>query len=95
MTIVYTSDVYSSKGASGFRIKRFQFDSYATTVYDTVALSDAVRKALQSFSGTLAEGTVVQGCITHNDIDFPASISGVKGPAVYRRVLEIDVQYTE
>jgi hypothetical protein len=95
LTVVYTSDVYSVQGASGFRIKRVQFDSYAINPYDSVAISDAVRRVFQSFQGSLPDddSTYVQGCIVQNDMDFPVEMTGVKGPAVYRRLLEVNFQY--
>jgi hypothetical protein len=81
---------------------RLQCDSYAADYNSAVAASDAVRHLFQSFSGNLPDlstsppgvGVHVQGCMVVRDMDMPAEAEGVKGPA-YRRLLEIEFQYSE
>jgi hypothetical protein len=84
---------YHAQGASGLRMARLQFDSYAKKYADTIKVKDAVRSVLQSFSGNLPDGTPVNGCIVVRDMDFPFE-PGNSGYS-FRRLLEIDVQYTE
>jgi hypothetical protein len=93
-TVVSTTDLgYSTQGASGLRVKRFQFDSYAKEYMDSVKLSDAIRSILQSYSGILPDGSSVNGCVVVSEMDFPyePSASGY----VQRHMLEVDVIYTE
>jgi hypothetical protein len=93
-TIVLTDDMgYHYQGASGLRRKRFQFDSYAKKYMDSVKTSDAIRAVLESFAGVLPDGTPVNGCIVVRDMDFPFE-PGTSG-YIQRRLLEIDVIYTE
>jgi hypothetical protein len=93
-TVAVTADLgYSAQGASGLRKKTLQFDSYATKYNDAVKVSDSIRSILQSYSGVLPDGTSVNGCIVTRDMDM-AYEPGTTGYA-YRRLLEIDVMYTE
>lgn len=93
-TVVLTDDMgYNFQGASGLRRKRFQFDSYAKKYIDTVKTSDSIRALLQSFSGTLPDGSAVNGCQVVRDMDFPYE-PGTSG-YIQRHLLEIDVFYTE
>lgn len=88
---------YSFQGANRFRVKRFQFDSYAEKYTDAVKASDAVREVLKSFSGTLSDqdSTLVNGCIVVGEMDFPYEPGGGSTGFVHRRMLEVEVQYTE
>lgn len=92
--VVVTEELgYHSQGASGLRKKRFQFDSYAYKYMDSVKTSDAIRSILQSYSGILPDGSSVNGCIIARDMDFPYEPG--TGGYVHRRLLEVDVIYTE
>jgi hypothetical protein len=92
--VVVTEDMgYHAQGASGLRKKRFQIDSYAFKYMDSVKTSDAVRALLESFSGAFPDGSSINGCIVVRDMDFPYEPGS--GGYVHRRLLEIDVIYTE
>lgn len=91
--VVVTGDVYSVAGATGFRNKRIQFDSYASEYTDSVKTSDAIRSVLKSFKGVLPDGTFVNGCIVVRDMDFPYE-PGTTG-YVFRRLLEVDFWYQD
>lgn len=96
--VVVTGDpAYSFQGANRFRVKRFQFDSYAEKYTDAVKASDAVREALKSFQGTLTDEahTLVNGCQVVAEMDFPYEPGGSPSGFVHRRMLEVDVQHTE
>jgi hypothetical protein len=84
---------YHAQGASGLRKKRFQIDSYAFKYMDSVKTSDSVRTLLESFSGIFPDGSSINGCIVVRDMDFPYEPGS--GGYVHRRLLEIDVIYTE
>jgi len=93
-TVVLTDDSSTHmQGASGFRKKRFQFDSYARKYVDSVKTSDAIRAALEQFAGTLPDGSACNGCIIVRDMDFPYE-PGSSG-YIHRHLLEVDVMYTE
>jgi len=93
-TVVITDDMGTHfQGTSGLRKKRFQFDSYASKYIDSVKTSDAVRALFEQFSGTLPDGSAVNGCIIVRDMDFPYE-PGSSG-YVHRHLLEVDVMYTE
>jgi Protein of unknown function (DUF3168) len=90
-TIVSTVDLYSIQGASGYRTKRVQIDSYARTYIDSVKVSDAVRALLQNFRGTLPDGTFVESSvlITDQDFTFEPGISG----QLFRHLIEVEISY--
>src|SRR5206468_8976918 len=91
--VAATTSVYSMQGASGLRAKRVAFDSYARKYSDAVAVSDAIRGLLQSFKGSLPDGTLVNGCIVQNDMDFPYE-AGTSG-YVHRRLLEVEIWHND
>src|SRR5579864_4028554 len=71
MQVVSTLDFYNYAGASNLRRKLIQFDSYASKYGDSVTVSDTIRGLLESFVGTLPEGSQIEGCIVRRDIDMP------------------------
>ena len=92
--VVSTTDMgYTFQGASGLRTKRIQFDSYAKAYLDTISISDSIRTILESYSGTLEDGTVVQGCIVISEMDFPYEPGS--GGYIQRRMMEVDVIYVD
>src|SRR4051812_1058894 len=66
-----SEDVYTTKGASGFRFIAIQFDSYGANYTQAVQTSNAVRALVQSYKGVLPDGTVIDGSIVRRDIDLP------------------------
>jgi hypothetical protein len=92
---VATSDVYTFKGATGFRNALFQVDCYASLYYPSRAIADAVRGLLQSYVGTLADTdlTSVAAVLTTKDWDMPYE-EGATG-FVFRSMLEFRVWYSE
>jgi hypothetical protein len=95
-TVASTVDLYSAQGASGYRTKRMQFDSYAPKYNDALAVSEAIRAALQSFTGTVNDGNTdipVLSVITIADMDFPFEPGSAD--RIFRRMLEFEVTYTE
>ena len=49
----------------------FQLDIYGDTATDCEAVTDACRTFLTGYTGTLADGTVVQGTYKEQDRDMP------------------------
>jgi hypothetical protein len=84
---------YSTQGASGLIKKSVQFDSYANKYSDVVKTSDSIRALLQNYSGVLPDNTSVNGVIITRDMDV--SWEPGAGGYVFRRLLEMDVMYTE
>jgi len=84
---------YSTQGASGLIKKSFQFDSYANKYMDAVKTSDSIRSLLQSYSGILPDGSSVNGVIITRDMDIAWEPGA--GGYVYRRLLEMDVMFSE
>jgi hypothetical protein len=93
MSRIATGDMYTTKGATGFRDGLFQVDSYASTFYTARAIALAVRKVLQSFQGNLpdADSTAVNAVFTEKDWDVPYEEGG-KG-FVFRALLQFRVWY--
>ncbi len=76
--------------------KRIQFDCWANTYADAENLKQALRNALDVYSGTLTDGTRVLGTFREVEIDFFEANSGVSGnPGVYRRLCEYSFQFVE
>jgi hypothetical protein len=95
-----TQEPWSIQGASGFRIKRIQFDAYATTYAESVAVADAARAVLKNFRGNLPAddssppvSSFVNGVVILTDMDFPYE-PGASG-YVFRHMFEAEVQYQE
>lgn len=61
----------SMKGPVDIREDNFQIDVYGDTPDDCDAATDASRDLLTGFTGTLADGTVVQGAYLEQDRDMP------------------------
>ena len=51
--------VYTADGNSGFINYRVQFDTYGNTYADAKAVQFAITTAIDSYTGTLPDGTVV------------------------------------
>lgn len=90
-SMVSTVDLYSIQGASGYRTKRVQIDSYARTYIDSVKVSDAVRALLQNFRGTLPDGTFVESSVLITDQDFIFE-PGASGQ-LFRHMIEVEISY--
>jgi hypothetical protein len=88
---VTTEDTYDTQGATGLRDAVVQVDCYAADFYGSRAISLAVRKLLESYKGTLADGTRVSAVITRKDWDMPYEEGG-KG-FVYRALLEFSIHH--
>jgi hypothetical protein len=90
---VATGDTYDMRGATGLRDGLFQFDCYATDYYSSRAISLAVRKLLESYTGNLPDtgATLVSAVLTEKDWDMPYEEGG-KG-WVFRALLEFRVWY--
>lgn len=58
-------------GPSGVREDNFQIDVYGLTADQCDAITDACRVLLTGYSGTLSDGTAVQGCYLEQDRDMP------------------------
>lgn len=90
---VATDDTYAMSGSMKFRGALFQVDCYAASFYDARSLGDIVRHLLESYIGTLADGTVVSGIQVTKDWDMPYEEGG-KG-FVYRALIEVRVWYRD
>lgn len=65
------SQEYQLDGPAGVREDQVQVDCYAVDADGAQALAEAVRAALVSFTGTLSDNTIVQGCFLERDMDMP------------------------
>jgi len=88
-----TADTLTMQGATPLRGALLQLDCYGGTYYSARALSTAVRQVIESFTGTLPDGTLVQGALITKDWDMPFQ-EGALG-FVYRAMLEFRVWYVE
>ncbi len=88
-----TTDTLTIQGATPLRGALIQLDCYASTYYSARQLSTVARKLIESFQGTLPDGTVMQGAFIKKDWDMPFQ-EGVLG-FVYRALLEFRVWYVE
>ena len=88
-----TQDTLTMQGATPLRGALIQLDCYASTYYAARSLADAARKLIESFKGTLADGTVMDGALITKDWDMPFE-EGALG-FVYRAMLEFRVWYVE
>jgi hypothetical protein len=95
LSIVATGDNYTFAGASGLRSALVQVDGYASSYYDSRAVSRSVRLLLENYAGNLpdAGATPVLGCIVEKDWDMPFE-EGSKG-FVYRALLEVRFIYSD
>jgi hypothetical protein len=66
---VGTVDPYTMAGPLGIRESLFQIACYGTTYYASRLAAAAVRNLLNSYTGTLPDGTVVQSTILDKDWD--------------------------
>lgn len=91
MQTVYTSNPYTADGALNSRIKRIQFDSYASDDATTAALvSDTIKNILQNLTGSLGN-TVVQACLITTEMDMPDEPGA--GGYIFRRLIRADFHY--
>ena len=88
---VLTEDTYTMEGATPLRGCLFQMDCYATDYYTARAISTAVRKLLESYTGNLpdVDSTPVTAVFTEKDWDMPYE-EGAKG-FVYRALLQFRI----
>lgn len=92
-----SEDNYDTDGNTSYRVARFQFDAYS--LYDAQAeqVSTAIRKALQSFRGSLndpdGDPIKVLGCFVTQDMMMPQE----PGPTniEFRWMLQIEIHYQE
>ena len=63
---------YSHDGASKLAHPRFQFSCFATTYYEAKQITEAIRAAIEAFSGTMggAGGVEVGHCFLINESDI-------------------------
>lgn len=63
---------YSHDGASNLARPRFQFSCFATTYYEAKQIAEAIRSAIEAFSGTMggAGGVEVGSCFCVNETDI-------------------------
>lgn len=79
-----------------FGQKRIQFDCWSDRYLEAESLKQALRNVLDTYSGTLNDGTRVLGTFREVEIDFFEANSGVSGnPGIYRRLCEYNFQYVE
>jgi hypothetical protein len=60
---------YEFAGPVGVREDQIQIDTYDSG--DGEALASVVRTFLSAYTGTLPDGTIVQGCFLERDMDMP------------------------
>lgn len=63
---------YSHNGVSGLAQSRFQFSCFATTYYVAKQITEAIRAAIEAFSGTMGGdgGAGVGSCFCVNESDM-------------------------
>lgn len=88
---VSTADTYTMAGTTGLRDGLFQIVCYASTYYTSRSVADTVREALQNFTGSLPDGTVVQSVMTEKDFDMQYE-EGSKG-FIFGAYLQLRVWY--
>lgn len=86
-----TADTITMQGATPLRGALIQLDCYASTYYAARSLSAVARKLIESFRGTLPDGTEMRGALITKDWDMPFE-EGALG-FVYRAMLELRVWY--
>jgi len=95
--VIHTVDAppaaHSQDGPSGLQDGEFQFDSCAPDQLTAQALSLAVKRALQGYSGALSDGTTIAFYEVAMDVDEPYEVGG--GGYVFRRLLRLRAFYTE
>lgn len=86
---------YSLCGATLRVWPRITINSWAENYGDAVALADAVRRAINSFSGTMGSGpgTQIDSVKLDNEIDFDEPQAGLVG--VYRRMQDYILSFVE
>jgi len=94
LSIVATSDVYTTGGATGTRAALVQVDCFSTTHYGSRAISLAVRQLLESYRGNLPDvnATAVTAVFTDKDWTMPYEEGSSKG-FVFRSLLQFRVWY--
>jgi hypothetical protein len=90
---VATDDTIAMAGDLGFRGALFQVDSYAGDFYTSRAVAAAVRELLESYKGTLPDGTVVDAVLQEKDWDFPYEEGSVG--FIYRAMQQFRVWYND
>lgn len=88
-----TQDTLTMQGATPLRGALMQLDCYGANYYSSRALSTVTRKLIESFAGSLPDGTSMQGALITKDWDMPYE-EGSTG-FVYRAMLEFRVWYVE
>jgi len=61
---------YSHDGASKLARPRFQFSCFAMTYYEAKQIAEAIRVAIEAFSGTMGTGVEVGSCFCLNESDM-------------------------
>ena len=67
---------HALRGASGHAHPRFQIEAWAETYTEVKTLADAIRNALDDYSGTVL-GTVIGSCLIDSERDMYESEIGV------------------
>jgi len=62
---------YEFAGPVGPREDQIQVDCYGADPETAQQVTEAVRTLLVGYTGTLSDGTVVQGCFLERDMDMP------------------------
>ena len=94
ITKIATDDTVSTSKTFLTRGALFQIDCYGTSYYQSKNVATAVRGVLNNYTGTLTEGTVVQGITIEKDWDMPFEESSALG-FVYRNMLQFRVWYLD
>jgi hypothetical protein len=87
-----TQRLTGTDGPNRFTIREVQFDSYAATYTNALAISTAVFNLIANLKGSLAT-TELQGTIPTAEMDFGKE-AGQTG-YVFRRLLKFEVQYID
>jgi hypothetical protein len=88
-----TQDTLTMQGATALRGALIQLDCYGANYYSARSLSTVARQLIESFKGTLPDGTVMKGALITKDWDMPYEEGGTG--FVFRAMLEFRLWYIE
>lgn len=91
---ITTDRVQSLSGSSDLPMARVQFNCYASTFLAAIALTDAVRSALNDFTGAMGAVTVQHATLI-DESDLPAFNIQDSKRRTFGRQLEFIINYNE
>jgi hypothetical protein len=87
---VHQDSTMTMDGPDTFTIGRMQFSCFGENYADAKHLARAVRRALEAFQGTLADGTEVDSIRRVSELD-----AFEEGPAAYMTPVDFEIAYRD